>query len=91
MIQSIALGELIKADLSAMAVDLNASATQWRAQPTAFQDYLAVQAERRGFVAVYVLNGSGRVMLKAERPSDVPAFVAPTSKILPMRAPAMSM
>jgi two-component system, NtrC family, nitrogen regulation sensor histidine kinase NtrY len=70
-------GELIKVDLAAMAVDLNASAAQLRADPTAFRDYLAAQANRRGFVAVYVLDDRGNKLLMAQRPSGVPQFIPP--------------
>jgi two-component system, NtrC family, nitrogen regulation sensor histidine kinase NtrY len=70
-------GELIKVDLAAMAVDLNASASQLRADPKAFKDYLADQADRRGFVAVYVLDDKGSPLITAVRPSGVPPFIAP--------------
>jgi two-component system, NtrC family, nitrogen regulation sensor histidine kinase NtrY len=70
-------GELIKVDLAAMAVDLNASAGQLRANPAAFEDYLAAQADRRGFVAVYVLDGRGRILVQAQRPEGVPPFIPP--------------
>jgi two-component system, NtrC family, nitrogen regulation sensor histidine kinase NtrY len=70
-------GELIKVDLAAMAADLNASSSQLRADPKAFKDYLAAQADRRGFVAVYVLDGKGNQLLMAVRPSGVPPFIAP--------------
>jgi two-component system, NtrC family, nitrogen regulation sensor histidine kinase NtrY len=70
-------GELIKVDLAAMAVDLNASASQLRADPKAFQDYLADQAGRRGFVAVYVLDDKGNRIVTAQRPAGVPPFIAP--------------
>lgn len=73
-------GELIKGDITAMAVDLNASATQFQAQPAAFQEYLALQAERRGFVGVYILDSRGQIMLKAERPTGVPTFIAPNAR-----------
>jgi two-component system, NtrC family, nitrogen regulation sensor histidine kinase NtrY len=69
--------ELIKVDLAAMAVDLNASANQLRADPKAFKDYLADQADRRGFVAVYVLDEKGKIILMAQRPVGVPTFIAP--------------
>jgi two-component system, NtrC family, nitrogen regulation sensor histidine kinase NtrY len=70
-------GELIKVDLAAMAGDLNASAAQLRADPVAFKAYLADQAARRGFVAVYVLDDRGNAILMAQRPTGVPAFVPP--------------
>ena len=70
-------GELIKVDLAAMATDLNASASQLRADPKAFRDYLADQADRRGFVAVYVLDQKGNTLLVAQRPTGVPPFIAP--------------
>jgi two-component system nitrogen regulation sensor histidine kinase NtrY len=70
-------GEAIKVDLAAMAVDLNASASQLRADPKAFQAYLAAQADRRGFVAVYVLDDRGNKLLMAQRPSGVPAYIPP--------------
>jgi two-component system, NtrC family, nitrogen regulation sensor histidine kinase NtrY len=70
-------GELIKVDLAAMAGDLNASAAQLRKDPVAFKAYLADQAARRGFVAVYVLDGRGTMILVAQRPTGVPAFVPP--------------
>jgi two-component system, NtrC family, nitrogen regulation sensor histidine kinase NtrY len=70
-------GEAIKVDLAAMATDLNASAAQLRADPVAFKAYLADQADRRGFVAAYVLDDRGTKILMAQRPSGVPAFVAP--------------
>jgi two-component system, NtrC family, nitrogen regulation sensor histidine kinase NtrY len=70
-------GELIKIDLAAMAVDLNASATQLRADPVAFRGYLGDQADRRGFVAVYVLDGQGNRIAMAQRPTGVPTFIAP--------------
>jgi two-component system, NtrC family, nitrogen regulation sensor histidine kinase NtrY len=70
-------GEAIKVDLAAMATDLNASAAQLRADPVAFKAYLADQADRRGFVAVYVLDDRGTKILMAQRPSGVPVFVAP--------------
>jgi two-component system, NtrC family, nitrogen regulation sensor histidine kinase NtrY len=72
-------GEAIKVDLAAMAVDLNASASQLRADPKAFTAYLAAQADRRGFVAVYVLDDQGNKLLMAQRPSGVPPFVPPDS------------
>jgi two-component system, NtrC family, nitrogen regulation sensor histidine kinase NtrY len=71
--------EMIKVDLAAMAVDLNASAIQLRADPKAFQAYLAGQADRRGFVAVYVLDDKGKKLVMAQRPAGVPPFVAPDS------------
>jgi two-component system, NtrC family, nitrogen regulation sensor histidine kinase NtrY len=70
-------GELIKVDLAAMAADLNASASQLRADPKTFKDYLADQANRRGFVAVYVLDERGNQLLMAVRPTGVPPFIAP--------------
>jgi two-component system, NtrC family, nitrogen regulation sensor histidine kinase NtrY len=70
-------GEAIKVDLAAMAVDLNASAAQLRADPRAFKAYLADQADRRGFVAVYVLDDRGTKILMAQRPTGVPPFVMP--------------
>jgi two-component system, NtrC family, nitrogen regulation sensor histidine kinase NtrY len=70
-------GELIKVDLAAMAMDLNASSAQLRTDPVAFKAYLADQAARRGFVAVYVLDDRGNRLLMAQRPTGVPAFVAP--------------
>ncbi|MEN9874582.1 MAG: hypothetical protein RL186_1479, partial [Pseudomonadota bacterium] len=73
-------GELIKIDLAAMAVDINASATQVRADPKTFQSYLAAQADRRGFVAVYVLDARGTIRAMAQRPGDVPAFIPPDSE-----------
>jgi two-component system, NtrC family, nitrogen regulation sensor histidine kinase NtrY len=71
--------DMIKVDLAAMAGDLNASASQLRADPKAFQAYLADQANRRGFVAVYVLDGRGNKLVFAQRPEGVPTFVAPDS------------
>ena len=71
--------EMIKVDLAAMAVDLNASASQLRADPRAFQAYLADQADRRGFVAVYVLDDRGAIAVFARRPKGVPPFIAPDS------------
>ena len=70
-------GELIKVDLAAMAGDLNASASQLRSDPKAFRDYLADQAARRGFVAVYVLDETGKQLLMAQRPTGVPVFIPP--------------
>lgn len=70
-------GELIKVDLAAMAVDLNASAAQLRTDPTAFRAYLADQAARRGFVAVYVLDERGNPVITAQRPTGVPRFIPP--------------
>jgi two-component system nitrogen regulation sensor histidine kinase NtrY len=69
--------ETTKIDISAMAVDLNASAIQLKADPQAYRDYLALQADRRGFVAAYVLNAQGTKLAEAQRPQGVPEFTMP--------------
>ncbi len=69
--------ETTKIDISAMAVDLNASAIQLKADPQAYRDYLALQADRRGFVAAYVLNAQGTKLAQAQRPQGVPDFIMP--------------
>jgi two-component system, NtrC family, nitrogen regulation sensor histidine kinase NtrY len=65
-------------DLLAMAKDVNDAAPQLQANPSEFQAYLEVQADRRGFVAVYILDGNKRILASATRPTGVPPFVAPS-------------
>ncbi|GIU65970.1 sensor histidine kinase NtrY-like [Candidatus Phycosocius spiralis] len=69
--------EATKIDIAAMAVDLNASAIQLKADPKAYRNYLATQADRRGFVAAYVLNAQGEKLAQAQRPQGVPEFIMP--------------
>jgi two-component system nitrogen regulation sensor histidine kinase NtrY len=69
--------EATKIDIAAMAVDLNASAIQLKADPKFYQAYLASQADRRGFVAAYVLNAQGEKLAQAQRPQGVPEFIMP--------------
>ncbi|GBF57163.1 sensor protein kinase WalK [Candidatus Phycosocius bacilliformis] len=69
--------EATKVDIAAMAVDLNASAIQLKVDPDAYRQYLAVQADRRGFVAAYVLNAQGTKLAQAQRPQGVPQFILP--------------
>ena len=69
--------EATKIDIAAMAVDLNASAIQLKADPKSYRAYLATQADRRGFVAAYVLNSQGEKLAQAQRPQGVPEFIMP--------------
>lgn len=72
-------GDAVKVDMSAMALDLNAAAAQAAADPSGWQAFLERQADRRGFVAVYILDGSGRIRTAAERATGVPPFVPPAA------------
>lgn len=66
-----------RADIVAMASDLNAAGPNLARAPEAFQTYLETQAARRGFVAAYIIDSRGVIIKQATRPSGVPGFVAP--------------
>jgi two-component system nitrogen regulation sensor histidine kinase NtrY len=60
-----------------MARELNsAGPAEMAASPVAFSQFLMQQAEDNGFVAAYVINGSGRVLAAAPM-SGAPRYLAP--------------
>jgi two-component system, NtrC family, nitrogen regulation sensor histidine kinase NtrY len=69
--------DAVAADIVAMARDLDAAAPQLQTSPGAFRQYMAAQADRRGFVAAYLMTGGGTIILQAERPGGVPPRVSP--------------
>lgn len=66
-----------KSDILAMASDLNATASQSIKSPEQYAKYLENQAQRRGFVAVYLFKKNGEILYKVERPGGVPKFAPP--------------
>jgi two-component system nitrogen regulation sensor histidine kinase NtrY len=68
--------ESIRAEMVAMARDLNAAAPMLSRQPDQYQEYLIGQAMRRNLAAAYVIDGQGRVLSAAES-LDAPAYRAP--------------
>jgi two-component system nitrogen regulation sensor histidine kinase NtrY len=69
--------EAVQADIVAMAADLNAAADNLVRAPATYRAYLAGQADRRGFVAAYVIDSRGSIIQSAQRPDNVPSYVAP--------------
>ena len=66
-----------ESDIIAMASDLDAASGQFKSEPSNYQAYFANQASRRGFVAAYLYDGSGKLLMQAVRPQGTPASVAP--------------
>lgn len=62
----------VKVEILAMAADLNAASSQFNANNPLFEKYLADQADRRGFVAVYLIDRKNNIIAKAERPNGAP-------------------
>lgn len=71
------VSDSVEAEIVAMASDLEAAAPQFNTDRKNFDKYLVSQAERRDFVAVYLIRANGEIVSKAERPSHVPKYRAP--------------
>lgn len=69
----------LRADILAMADDLNAAVLQLRADRLAYRSYLAAQAGRRGFVSATLLRGNGVIVEQVVRPEGAPAFEPPNA------------
>lgn len=64
--------ESVKAEILAMASDINAAAPQYNSNKSEFDKYLASQAEGRGFVAAYIIDSDNNILSQALRPSGTP-------------------
>lgn len=64
-----------------MATDMNDVAPALQKSPLRFSQYLAQQAAYHEFPAVYLIDGDGRVLARAEAPG-APAFVLPPQATL---------
>ncbi len=64
-----------------MATDMNDVAPALQKSPLRFSQYLAQQAAYHEFPAVYLIDGDGRVLARAEAPG-APAFVLPPEATL---------
>lgn len=71
------VSDAVEVEIVAMASDLDAAAPQFNTDRSHFNKYLASQAERRGFVGVYLIKENGEIVSKAERPNDVPKYDIP--------------
>ncbi|WP_240007510.1 sensor histidine kinase [Pseudaquidulcibacter saccharophilus] len=72
------ISESARADIMAMASDLNQASANFSSSPEQFKEYLQTQAVRRAFVAVYIIRENGEIISKAERPQNVPAYKPPS-------------
>lgn len=70
--------EEIRAEVVAMASDLNAAAPEFQRNPQTYIRYIQTQAERRGFVAVYLLTGGGTTIVQVEQEGRTPARMPPS-------------
>jgi two-component system, NtrC family, nitrogen regulation sensor histidine kinase NtrY len=68
----------IVGDVLAMAKDLNANESRFREERATFNRYLVDQAIFRDFAAVYLIDGRGNILARAESDS-APPFEAPTA------------
>lgn len=66
----------VDSHVSAMAEDLNRAAPALQTSPVTFSHFLAYQASYHAFPAVYLIDGDGRILARAEA-VDAPGFLAP--------------
>lgn len=59
-----------------MAADVNRAAPGLQERPADFNQFLAYQASYHAFPAVYLIDGQGRILARAEA-ADAPKFVSP--------------
>ena len=69
--------EAVRVEVVAMAADLDAAAAQFRSDPQTYARYVQTQAERRDFVAAYLLTGAGTTILQIEQQGLAPARRTP--------------
>jgi two-component system nitrogen regulation sensor histidine kinase NtrY len=72
--------EFIRNRMGPMADDLNRNQLGFERSRMQFSALLAEEAVERDMAAVYVIDGEGRVLARAEQPSAPPFLVPPPSK-----------
>ncbi|HTK34985.1 MAG TPA: PAS domain-containing sensor histidine kinase [Caulobacteraceae bacterium] len=71
----------IQSQVGPMAADLNRAAPAFQDSRIIYSNFLAQQAAARTFSAVYVIDGDGRVLARAEA-VDAPDYLAPSPQTL---------
>ena len=73
--------EFIRNRMGPMAEDLNRNAAGFERARLQFSTLLAAEAVERDMAAVYLIDGEGRILARAEQPS-APAFLAPPPEVV---------
>ncbi|MBS0360525.1 MAG: PAS domain-containing sensor histidine kinase [Proteobacteria bacterium] len=71
----------IQDHVTLMAGDLNRYAPGLEASPITFNQFLAAEAERHGFLAAYLIDRDGRVLARAEAQQAPPFTLLPPSSM----------
>ncbi|WP_293377989.1 PAS domain-containing sensor histidine kinase [Phenylobacterium sp.] len=73
--------QYIQDHIALMAGDLNRYAPGLEASPITFNQFLAAEAERNGFMAAYLIDRDGRLLARAEAQQAPPFTLLPPSSL----------